>query len=138
MSVLCEIITIGDEILQGRTVNGNAAFLGKELTRLGVAIRWSSTVSDKYDEITAALERALARALRRDRGDRDEPLEVVAVARRAIRRLTEPNQLLEVPAAATTFVVVYRHGTIIPLDCAQGETDAALCAILAQNERSFR
>lgn len=57
-----ELITIGDELLLGRTVNSNAAFLGRRLSESGLPVRWSSSVSDDLAEIQAAISLALNRA----------------------------------------------------------------------------
>ncbi|MCB9366827.1 MAG: competence/damage-inducible protein A [Calditrichaeota bacterium] len=57
-----EVITIGDELLLGRTVNGNAAFLGQRLAECGVPVRWSSCVTDDIEEIQAAISLAMNRA----------------------------------------------------------------------------
>ncbi|MCB1059098.1 MAG: competence/damage-inducible protein A [Calditrichaeota bacterium] len=57
-----ELITIGDELLLGRTVNSNAAFLGRRLAECGVPVRWSSCVADDMEEIQAAISLALNRA----------------------------------------------------------------------------
>lgn len=59
---LSELITIGDELLLGRTVNSNAAFLGRRLAESGVPVHWSSCVSDDISEIQAAISLALNRA----------------------------------------------------------------------------
>jgi len=45
------IITIGDEILIGQTINTNAAFIGEKLSAIQVNVRKSSTVPDDEDEI---------------------------------------------------------------------------------------
>lgn len=57
-----ELITIGDELLLGRTVNSNAAFLGQRLAECGVPVRWSSCVADDVEEIQAAISLAMNRA----------------------------------------------------------------------------
>ncbi len=57
-----EIITIGDELLLGRTVNSNAAFLGQRLAECGIPARWSSCVADDLAEIQAAISLAMNRA----------------------------------------------------------------------------
>ncbi|HOM57750.1 MAG TPA: molybdopterin-binding protein, partial [Candidatus Latescibacteria bacterium] len=41
-----EIITVGNEVLSGRTVNTNAAFVASELERVGVSVAWVTTVGD--------------------------------------------------------------------------------------------
>jgi nicotinamide-nucleotide amidase len=40
------LVTVGDELLLGRTVDGNAAWLGRELSALGVPVASRSTVGD--------------------------------------------------------------------------------------------
>ncbi len=57
-----EVITIGDELLLGRTINSNAAFLGQRLAECGVPVQWSSCVADDVAEIQAAISLALNRA----------------------------------------------------------------------------
>lgn len=55
------ILTIGNEILSGDTVNTNAAWLAQRLERLGVRVRHSAAVPDEIDEIaTFVRERAPA------------------------------------------------------------------------------
>lgn len=57
-----ELITVGDELLSGRTVNNNAAYLGHHLRLAGFQIRWTTVVGDREDDIVAALQRAMERA----------------------------------------------------------------------------
>lgn len=57
-----EILTVGDEILIGDVVNGNAAWLGRELTAAGVAVGRSAVVGDTLEAISGALAAALAAA----------------------------------------------------------------------------
>jgi nicotinamide-nucleotide amidase len=45
------IIAIGDELLIGETINTNSAWLGKELTSLGITINSSIIISDNQDSI---------------------------------------------------------------------------------------
>ncbi len=56
-----EIITIGNELLLGFTVDTNAAFLARTLAEEGVEIVRRGTVSDDAQEIAAAVDEALAR-----------------------------------------------------------------------------
>lgn len=51
----CHIISIGDELLLGDTVNTNASWLGQQLTQAGVEITRIHTVSDDLDEVKAVL-----------------------------------------------------------------------------------
>lgn len=57
-----ETITIGNELLDGTHVDGNAAFLGAHLTALGVQLLRSTTVPDEPAAIEDALERAIEAA----------------------------------------------------------------------------
>lgn len=56
------IISIGDELLAGRTVNTNAAWLGRRISEEGhrVVIAW--TIADDAEEIKARIEEATALA----------------------------------------------------------------------------
>ena len=45
------IIAIGDELLIGETINTNSAWLGKELTALGITVNSSIIISDNKDSI---------------------------------------------------------------------------------------
>lgn len=56
-----ELITIGDELLLGFTVDTNAAFLARELASIGVEIVRRTTVGDTAPDITAAVSEALER-----------------------------------------------------------------------------
>jgi len=57
-----EIMTIGDELLYGQVIDTNSAFMGQELGKIGLRVRQISSVSDRADEIVAALDQARARA----------------------------------------------------------------------------
>ena len=57
-----EIITIGDEILIGQTVDTNSAWMAQVLNALGVEIHHIATVSDNKESIEKALDLALNRA----------------------------------------------------------------------------
>ncbi|NQV73806.1 competence/damage-inducible protein A, partial [bacterium] len=51
------ILTIGDEILIGQIVNTNAAWIGSELTGLGIHVSQHITVGDSKGEILTNLDR---------------------------------------------------------------------------------
>jgi nicotinamide-nucleotide amidase len=57
-----EIITIGDELLCGKTLNTNASWISERLHEEGFGIRQVTVVSDQQGEITRALNDALARS----------------------------------------------------------------------------
>jgi nicotinamide-nucleotide amidase len=59
--MLLEIITIGDELLLGYTVDTNAAHLARELASIGVSIVRRATVGDDANDIASAVRDALDR-----------------------------------------------------------------------------
>jgi nicotinamide-nucleotide amidase len=57
-----EIVTIGDELLIGQTVDTNSAFLGSELSSLGFNIIQITSISDKREMILRTLGEKLGKA----------------------------------------------------------------------------
>lgn len=57
-----EIITIGDEILIGQTVDTNSAWMGQLLSANGIPIHRSTSISDAKEEIIDAIDTALKRS----------------------------------------------------------------------------
>ncbi|GAA2091106.1 CinA family nicotinamide mononucleotide deamidase-related protein [Actinomadura alba] len=57
-----ELLTVGDELLLGDTVNGNAAWLGQRLAAIGVEVTRSVVVGDGFDPVIEATQDALSRA----------------------------------------------------------------------------
>jgi nicotinamide-nucleotide amidase len=60
--MVAELISIGDELLIGQTINTNAAWLGQELSLIGVRVKWVTTISDGENDIKDAFDLALSRA----------------------------------------------------------------------------
>lgn len=56
-----EIVTIGDELLLGETIDINAVWLARELGALGIAVVRRTTVGDSAGAISAAVREALDR-----------------------------------------------------------------------------
>lgn len=56
-----EIITIGDELLLGQTVDTNSAWMGEHLAEIGVAVKRITSISDEPAELKLALDEALDR-----------------------------------------------------------------------------
>jgi competence/damage-inducible protein CinA-like protein len=56
-----EVVTIGDELLLGHTIDTNAAWLARELAAVGISIVRRCTVGDAVTDIAAAVGEALAR-----------------------------------------------------------------------------
>ncbi len=61
MTESVEIVTIGDELLLGTTVDTNAVFLARALGEIGVPIARRATVADDPDEIADAVQQAIER-----------------------------------------------------------------------------
>ena len=57
-----EIIAVGDEVLCGRVVDTNSAFLSRQLQALGLRVKHKLTVADDAGEILAALRTAVGRS----------------------------------------------------------------------------
>ncbi|HVT37824.1 MAG TPA: molybdopterin-binding protein, partial [Gemmatimonadaceae bacterium] len=56
-----EVVTIGDELLLGFTVDTNGAYLARELASIGIGVARRSTAGDAAGEIAAAVREALDR-----------------------------------------------------------------------------
>ncbi|HKO82332.1 MAG TPA: molybdopterin-binding protein, partial [Chitinophagaceae bacterium] len=50
------IITIGDELLIGQTIDTNSAFIAQELNKIGIWVRRRMAVGDVWDDIWQALD----------------------------------------------------------------------------------
>jgi nicotinamide-nucleotide amidase len=57
-----EIITTGDELCRGETIDTNSAWLAERLLALGGQVRWMTTIGDPQADIEDALRRAYGRA----------------------------------------------------------------------------
>ena len=62
MNPTSEIITIGDEILIGQTIDTNSAWIGERMSMIGLPVKRIISISDSPDEIRSALEESLGRA----------------------------------------------------------------------------
>lgn len=62
MPLRAEVVAVGDELLSGARLNGNAAWLGSRLGEVGVDVVRSTVVGDDVEVIAAALREAAARA----------------------------------------------------------------------------
>lgn len=58
----CELISIGDELLIGQTINTNASWLGKRLNDLGLDVVHGVIISDNKESIISALDDAIKRS----------------------------------------------------------------------------
>ena len=57
-----EVISIGDELLAGLTINHNAAFIAEKLIEIGMPVRWITTVGDHEKDLLNAMDQAGQRA----------------------------------------------------------------------------
>ncbi|MFH0761748.1 MAG: competence/damage-inducible protein A [Bacteroidota bacterium] len=62
MNPISEIITIGDELLMGHTIDTNSAWIGDRLSKIGLPVRRIISISDEPEEIRSALEDSMKRA----------------------------------------------------------------------------
>ncbi|MDR4987259.1 MAG: competence/damage-inducible protein A [Bacteroidales bacterium] len=56
------IISIGEELLIGQTVNTNAAWMASQLNRLGIEVHEMSVIADRHDAIVLSLHESAWRA----------------------------------------------------------------------------
>lgn len=61
-TLFAEIISIGNELLAGYTINTNAAYISRKLMTIGLPVNWVTTIRDEHDAIISALQTAAARA----------------------------------------------------------------------------
>ncbi len=61
MPCTVEILSIGNELLLGNTVNTNASWIAKQVTRLGGKVTRITTVADNLGDISRSLREALGR-----------------------------------------------------------------------------
>ena len=59
---VCEILSVGTEILLGDILNTNSRFLSVELAKLGISVLRHTTVGDNAERLSAALRTALDRS----------------------------------------------------------------------------
>ncbi len=59
---ICEIISVGTEILLGDIVNTDAQFLSVELAKMGISVLHQTTVGDNPDRLSRVLEIACSRS----------------------------------------------------------------------------
>src|SRR5690606_746487 len=62
MKATAIIITIGDELLIGQTIDTNSAWIAKELNKLGINLIRRIAVADKEDAINNALDESIPQA----------------------------------------------------------------------------
>jgi nicotinamide-nucleotide amidase len=125
-----ELITIGDELLLGYTVDTNAAYLARELAAVGVSIVRRATVGDDANDIASAVRDALDRTgavvttggLGPTSDDRTRPAiaelfgrELVPDEERwqALRALWQERGRGEIPLTNRTQIMIPRGATVL-------------------------
>ena len=125
-----ELITIGDELLLGYTIDTNAAHLARELAAIGISIVRRATVGDDAADIAAAVNEALDRTgavitsggLGPTSDDRTRPAiaelfgrELVPDEERweALRALWKERGRGEIPAANRAQIMIPRGATVL-------------------------
>lgn len=61
-NVTATIITIGDELLIGQTIDTNSAWMAQRLNEIGIVVERRVTIADKADDIRLALDEEIPRA----------------------------------------------------------------------------
>lgn len=56
-----EIITIGDELLIGQTIDTNSAYLGQQLGKIGISVTRKTAISDQESDILSAIAESQSR-----------------------------------------------------------------------------
>lgn len=59
---VCEILSVGTEILLGDILNTNCRFLSLELAKMGISVLHHTTVGDNYERLAEAVDRAIGRS----------------------------------------------------------------------------
>ena len=57
-----ELISIGNELLNGFTINSNASWLGQKLSKSGYIVKWGTTIPDEKELLETAFKTASNRA----------------------------------------------------------------------------
>ncbi len=98
--MFAEILTIGDELLTGNTVDSNSAFIAQKLTEKGYWVRRKTTVGDDVEEIKTAVREILARKpevliISGGLGPTHDDVTMLAVAEAIDRKLVLCEECLE-------------------------------------------
>ena len=123
------LVTVGDELLSGDTVNTNAAWLGQRLHERGVTVERSTTVPDRTGDIARVVNEYLAEydavLVTGGLGPTHDDLTMEAVGA-ALGRPVEPN--------AEALAWLEEHGGYASDDLAKGTADLPKGARPLHNE----
>lgn len=62
LTAVCEILSVGTEILLGDILNTNCRFLSLELAKMGISVLHHTTVGDNPERLAEAVDRAIGRS----------------------------------------------------------------------------
>lgn len=98
--MFAEILTIGDELLSGSTVDSNSAFIAQKLTERGYWVKRKTTVGDDISDIVAVMGEILERkpdvlVISGGLGPTHDDVTVAAVARALKRGLILSEEALK-------------------------------------------
>ena len=103
-----EIVTIGTELLLGKIVDTNAAYIAQQLATIGLDLYYKTTVGDNERRMTSILQQALARSdvviTSGGLGPNGDD-----VTRRAVARVTGRELVLDGKLLAQTEICFARH-----------------------------
>lgn len=118
-----ELVTIGDELLRGTTVNSNAAWLGSELAQRGVTVTRTTVIPDDVatiaEVVNAARERVDAVITTGGLGPTpdDRTMEGIASAR-GVELTTHPDAIAWIETETTYAIDDLAPGTLdLPEGC---------------------
>ncbi|HOD67230.1 MAG TPA: competence/damage-inducible protein A [candidate division Zixibacteria bacterium] len=99
MPMCAEIITVGDELITGHRIDTNSAFIAQQLTRIGLEVRYRSSVGDSLEMMEEVFRLALKRAqvviVTGGLGPTDDDITKKAIVRVFKRNLIFHEELLE-------------------------------------------
>ena len=113
--MFAEILTIGDELLTGNTVDSNSAFIARKLTERGYWVRRKTTVGDDVGEIKTVIHEILGRkpevlVVSGGLGPTHDDVTMLAVAEALNRKLVLCEECLE--EIRTFYERLHREGYI--------------------------
>lgn len=110
-----EILSIGTELLLGRIVNTNAAYLSQKLAELGIDLYYQSTVGDNPQRLIEAIRRALGRSnvviMTGGLGPTIDDITLEAMKVFSGKRFTIPNKIGTAPG----LIIEYKDKVIVCL-----------------------
>ncbi|AAL80600.1 damage-inducible protein CinA [Pyrococcus furiosus DSM 3638] len=113
--MFAEIITVGDELLTGNTVNSNSAHIAKKLTERGYLVKRITTVGDDVEDIRSVILESLNRKpdvliISGGLGPTHDDVTMVAVAKALGKELVLCEKCLE--EIKEFYERLYREGLI--------------------------